>query len=319
MGTAVKVIIDCDPGNGVPGANVDDAIALTVALRAPEIDVRAVWTVFGNTTAQQGREAASRLFGQLRAGTPTLRQGCDTPLSGAREQWRDRLDAPGREPLVRQLWGAARGVSTRDASRAPDPLHPLVSDLRDAGAGVTLACLGPLTNIAQLVRSEPSALEGVDRICLMGGALKGEDLVDTNFAVDPDAADVVLRCGIPLTVVPLDVTRTTCLTVPEWNRMRTTAVRASMSVAGEVAGWLEPWLEYSRRTRPVDGMWLHDLVVVAMLLDPSVVQTQTTRVNLLRSPAGKLALDEAGVTVDLVQAVDNEALLRILARSLAIG
>ena len=60
-----KIIIDCDPGNGIPGANVDDAIALAYAVRQPAFDVRAIWTVFGNTSATEGRAAAEALLASL--------------------------------------------------------------------------------------------------------------------------------------------------------------------------------------------------------------------------------------------------------------
>lgn len=310
----MKLIIDCDPGNGVPGANVDDAVALVFALRHPELDLRAIWTVFGNTSAAEGFEAARRIVAQLRAELP-VRCGSDRPLSGDRDAWRRRLDSPSQDPAVYSLWGAGPAPVRYGASDADDPLPALERDLRAAGDGVVLACLGPLTNVARLVRAAPDALAGVERICLMGGTLGHGDLVDTNFAVDPLAAALVLHSGIPLTIVPLDVTRTTELS-RKWWRELVDAPGGPRDPLRDVAEWLEPWLEYSSRTRPVGGMWLHDLVAVATLAEPTIVASRRVRVDVADSPAGKLVRRADGVEVELVTEVDNEALLALLAVAL---
>lgn len=309
----MKLIIDCDPGNGVPGANVDDAVALVFALRHPELDVRAIWTVFGNTSAAEGFEAARRIVAQLRADLP-VRCGSDRPLSGDRDVWRRRLDSPSQDPAVYSLWGAGTAPVRYGATDA-DPLPALMRDLRAAGDGVVLACLGPLTDVARLVRAQPDALAGVERICLMGGTLGHGDLVDTNFAVDPLAAALVLHSGIPLTIVPLDVTRTTELSRQWWQELVDHAPDPQDPLR-DVAEWLEPWLEYSSRTRPVDGMWLHDLVAVATLAEPTIVASRKVRVDVADSPAGKLIRRADGVEVELVTKVSNEALLALWADAL---
>lgn len=300
----MKLIIDCDPGNGIPGANVDDAIALAYAVRQPAFDLRAIWTVFGNTSATEGQVAAETLLASLGADLP-VRRGAEEPLDGRASHWRSILDAPSQDPAVYRLWGS--GAPRRDgaATSGEDPLPALIADLADAGEGVVLACLGPLTNVARLVREAPEALAGVREIHLMGGCLGAGDLVDTNFAVDPEAARVVLGSGVPLTIVPLDVTRTTELSPARWQAIRD----LGHPELDSVAAWLEPWLAHSDRTRPVDGMWLHDLVVLAELAEPGLVTRKKARVAVLDDPDGKLTLDRDGVPVDLVTAVDNDALI----------
>lgn len=310
----MKLIIDCDPGNGIPGANVDDAIALTVALRAPELRVSAIWSVFGNTSAAEGEAAARRLLDELGCDGPVVHRGFDVPTHGDRTTWRDRLDAPRHDPAVYPLWGANRPLPSPLPADAELPA--LVDDLATAGEGVTLACLGPLTNVAELLAEAPEALAGVERICLMGGAFGFDDLVDTNFAVDPPAAAAVLAAGLPLSIVPLDVTRTTELSERRWRGLLDSLPEHRRAAGQAVDRWLAPWLAHSSRTRPVDGMWLHDLVVIAMLIDPAVVTRRTERVSLASSPAGKLRHDPTGVPVDLITAVDNDRLLAILADAL---
>ena len=107
-----RIIIDCDPGNGIPGANVDDALALLYAAHHPDLDVAAVWTVFGNTSASEGGDAARALLAAEGVEVDIV-EGSDTPLSGDRQAWRARLDAPSQDPDVVALWGA-RTVSRRD-------------------------------------------------------------------------------------------------------------------------------------------------------------------------------------------------------------
>lgn len=305
----MKLIIDCDPGTGIPGANVDDGIALLFALSRPDFDVRAIWTVFGNTSAAEGAAAARELLGRLGSDVP-VRLGSDEPLSGRRAHWRSVLDTPSQDPEVYRLWGAQQPPQ-RDRTRTPglDPVPRLAEDLRETGAGVTLACLGPLTNVARLVRQAPAALAGVRAVHVMGGCLGTGELVDTNFAVDPEAARIVLRAGLPVTIVPLDVTRTTELSRVRWRQLRRELAHSPLVAA--VAAWLEPWLNYSARTRPVNGMWLHDLVVLAALAEPTIVTREPATVAVSKQPDGKLVRDPRGTRVDLITSVDNDALITL--------
>lgn len=312
----MKIIIDCDPGNGIPGANVDDAVAVVFALTHPAIEVQGIWTVFGNTAADEGYSAAQRLLTDLGLGEPDVRCGANAPLSGSSRVWRQRLDGPSGVPEVYSRWGATTAperdfTPPEDRSADARTLELLRADLLAAGAGITLACLGPLTNIARLLTETPEALSGVDRICLMGGHLAPAEGVDTNFAVDPAAAAIVLHSGIPLTVVPLDVTRTTELTMDRWQQLKKNG-RIPDRVA-TIGKWIEPWLDYSSATRPVNGMWLHDLVVPAALAAPSLVCRERAIVDVAGSPAGKLIHDNSGVEVDLITAVDNSALIQLWA------
>ena len=87
---SLPIIIDCDPGNGIPGANVDDALALLYALRHPELDCRAMWTVFGNTPSETGAKCAheivdcAALIGQA---PPHIQQGSTRPLLASTQRW----------------------------------------------------------------------------------------------------------------------------------------------------------------------------------------------------------------------------------------
>ncbi|WP_161522303.1 nucleoside hydrolase [Bifidobacterium xylocopae] len=328
-----RLIIDCDPGNGVPGANVDDAIALSYAAKCPELDLVSIWTVFGNTCSDQGWSSARRLLESLQESTIMVRRGADEPSCGGREHWiRNRRQAA-NDPQAPGQWRRNDPTRPKDASTGSTPAtalapappissaHDLAQDLLATDKPTTVAAIGPLTNLSAVISKEPEAARRIGRIYVMGGALGFGDLVDTNFAVDPQAARTVLESGIPLTLVPLDVTRTTHLSQERWELLLGRADRTEAPWASDIDAWLAPWLHYSRRTRPVDGMWLHDLVAVAAASQPSLVRSETAEIAI--APNGKLhraddstlpAGSSQAVSVDLVTAVDNEALIDSWAR-----
>ena len=317
----MKVIIDCDPGNGVPGANVDDTLALTYALRCPDLDVRAIWTVFGNTSAPEGARAARALLDAIDRTDVPVRQGSDSPLTADvhpehRKLWRSKLDGPSQDPAVFPLWGSPSAPTRIDEGDAVPHLDQLEQDLLEAGQGVVLICIGPLTNLARLLASHSPAVDAIGAVYVMGGAIADPALVDTNFAVDPLAAKAVIESGIPLTVVPLDVTRTTELTPAAWHEIVSAAGNGDTGAA-TLDSWVAPWLAYSQDTRPVNGMWLHDLVAVLALIHPESVTVETAKVRVSGSPAGKLLLDDRGRPVTLVTSVDNSALVTQLATAVA--
>ncbi|MCD4548886.1 nucleoside hydrolase [Schaalia sp. lx-260] len=316
----MNIVIDCDPGNGIPGANVDDALALAFALRSQAFHLKAIWTVFGNTSAAEGSRAAQQLLNDLDAPHTRIITGSPQPLSPGGAAWREKLDAPSMAYEVYSLWGATMaphrdGWGEQHLSSLPDTKNTstgdavaqLADNLMTFPTGVTLACLGPLTNIARLITEYPHVCDGIERIALMGGCLGMGQLVDTNFAVDPISARVVLESGMPLTIVPLDVTRTTELSLRRWEQICTEVTKDRARDCELISRWLKPWLAYSQATRPVDGMWIHDLVVLAQLADPSLVQREHAYVAVRED--GKLVRNDSATEVDLITAVDNERLI----------
>ena len=315
----MRGISDCDPGNGVPGANVDDAVALVYALNNPNLHVEAIWTVFGNTSAREGARAARKLLADLDVHDIRVREGWDAPISGARSAHRARLDAPSQDPDVYRLWGIAEPPRRESTQAEAEPLSDLVADLTAGGEDIVLICLGPLTNPARLLDAAPEAMSRVSHIYLMGGHLAEKGTVDTNFAVDPAAASRVLGSSIPLTIIPLDVTRTTELTETRWRQIVAATGGGVSEFVLSIRRWLEPWLAYSNSTRPVEGMWLHDLVAVAAAAEPELVTRESVALSILESPAGKLRFDPDGTTVDLITTVDGAALTAAWERSVTMA
>lgn len=197
LGSVAKplpIIIDCDPGH-------DDAMALAVALARPELKVLGVTAVAGNASLEKTYENLRRVLALLGASSM-------------------RVAAGAAVPLVRPLWVApyVHGDSGLDGADLPAPVgieHAagavdlIATLLRESAEPVTLVPLGPLTNIAILLRDHPELKSKIAHICWMGGAI-GEGNVtasaEFNSYVDPDAAAIVFAAGIPITMVCLDAT-----------------------------------------------------------------------------------------------------------------
>ena len=331
---SLPIIVDCDPGNGIPGANVDDALALLYALRHPELDCRAVWTVFGNTPSDTGALCAQEivdrtaLFGQT---PPHIQQGSTRPLLASTQRWDQQREEYASSPEGVSAWGDGRFVPVAgdgDSSIDEAVAEKLFRDVTDAASAavdssatpatsasqkVTIVAIGPLTNIARLLTAHPECSKLVGQIVLMGGCFGFEDLVDTNFAVDPEAAQIVFDSAIPLTIVPLDTTRTTHMSGVRWDRILKTC--ADKDVAEALRQWINPWLAFSQQTRPVDGMWVHDLVTLFALTNPELVTIEDAPCAV--SEAGKLRRCSDGRLVSVVTAVDNEGLLEALEQVIA--
>lgn len=327
---SLPIIIDCDPGNGIPGANVDDALALLYALRHPELDCRAVWTVFGNTPSDTGAKCAQEIVdcAEVTGQTPPhIQQGSTRPLQASTQRWDQQRKEYASGPEGVNAWGDGRLVPVAgdgDSSIDEAIAEKLFRDVTDAasvaaatstGQKVTIVAIGPLTNIARLLTAHPECSELVDQIVLMGGCFGFGDLVDTNFAVDPEAAQVVFGSAIPLTVVPLDTTRTTHMSEKCWGRMMKACEDKDLTKA--LRQWINPWLAFSQQTRPVDGMWVHDLVTLFALTNPELVTVEDAHCEV--NEAGKLMRRSDGRLLSVVTAVDNEGLLGALERVIAGG
>ncbi len=256
MPTPRKIIIDTDPGQ-------DDAVAILLALASPELEVLGLTCVAGNVPLALTQRNA-RVICEV-AGRPDIRvfAGCDAPLE-------------------RRLVTAehVHGKSGLDGIALPEPVMPLdpqhavdflIETLRREPAGsVTICPLGPLTNIATAFRQAPDIVARVAEIVLMGGGcFEGGNITpaaEFNIYVDPHAADIVFRAGVPLVVMPLDVTHK-ALTSREWVE----GMRALGTHAGRaVASWTDFFERFDTAKYGSQGAPLHDPCVIAYLLDPSL-------------------------------------------------
>ncbi|MCX0434840.1 pyrimidine-specific ribonucleoside hydrolase RihA [Aeromonas veronii] len=281
---ALPVILDCDPGH-------DDAIALILALASPELKVLAVTTSAGNQTPDKTLNNALRIL--------TLLGRDDIPVA---------VGAP--KPLARELIIAdnVHGESGLDGPKLPDPafapqamtgLELMAKCLRESPQPVTLVPTGPLTNIALLLAAHPELKPKIARIVLMGGAAGAGNwtpAAEFNIYVDPEAADMVFKSGIPITMCGLDVTHEAQVMDEDIERVRA----ITNPVAQCVAGLLDFFMIYHRDPKwGFAGAPLHDPCTIAWLLAPELFHGVECRVDIEtrgEHTVGMTVVDRYGLT-----------------------
>lgn len=250
----VKIILDTDIGT-----DIDDAVALTLCLHSPEIELLGVTATYGHMDV---RVAIIQKILEL-AGRPQVpvAAGCTTTLL------RDR-------PIY---WGGFEGRGFVDSSGAvlpPIDEHAVDFIARIASeqpGEVVLVPIGPLTNVAVTIIRHPDVVRNLKAIVLMGGACRvggnaaSLPVVEHNIASDPEAAKVVFESGIPLTVVPLDVTLKTWISREDVARLRA----ADRAHTNGLCDMFDVYLGVIGRDRTP----MHDPLAVAMLIDPSLCET----------------------------------------------
>lgn len=251
-----KIIIDTDPGQ-------DDAVAILLALASPELDVLGLTCVAGNVPLALTQRNA-RVVCEV-AGRPDMRvfAGCDRPLQR-------------RLVTAEHVHGKTGldGITLPDPAMALAPGHAvdfLIETLRHEAPGtVTLCPLGPLTNIATAFLKAPDIIPRVAGIVMMGGGcFEGGNITpaaEFNIYVDPEAADIVFTSGVPLVVMPLDVTHK-ALTSRGWvEGMRGLGTQ----VGRAVAGWTDFFERFDTAKYGSEGAPLHDPCVIAYLIEPAL-------------------------------------------------
>ena len=257
------VILDVDPGH-------DDAVALMMACGSPELDLLAVTTVAGNVTLEKTTRNALRVLSLIgHTGVPVA-AGASEPLY---RPLRTAEDIHGESGLD--------GPEIPEASFEPDGRGAvaLIADtLRDSPEPVTLVPVGPLTNIATLLREHPELKEKIAHVSLIGGSIglgNTTPAAEFNIFVDPEAAREVFDSGLPVTMSGLDVTHQAGAGPAERERLR-----AVGGIGVVVAGFLDFFAATYEGVFGFDAPPLHDPVAVAAVLDPSLLETRPMRVDV---------------------------------------
>lgn len=263
---ARKIIIDTDPGQ-------DDAVAILLALASDELELLGITCVAGNVplslTAKNARivcELADRSDIHVYA-------GCDAPM-------------------MRKLVTAehVHGKTGLDGITLPDPTMPLQDQhavdflietlMREPSGTVTLCPIGPLTNIATAMQRAPEIISRIEQIVLMGGAyFEVGNITPTaefNIYVDPEAAKIVFASGVPLVVMPLDVTHKALTT-----RARVETFRAMPGKVGPaVASWTNFFERFDKEKYGSEGAPLHDPCTIAYLIKPELFSGRDINVEI---------------------------------------
>ena len=307
-----RIIIDTDPGQ-------DDAVAILLALASPEeLDILGIVAVAGNVPLAHTERNARRIV-EL-AGRPEVPvyAGCI-------------------RPMVRNLVTAehVHGRTGLDGADLPDPTVPLQAEhgvdfivrmLREAEPGsITLCVLGPLTDIAMALVKAPEITAGIREIVLMGGAYfevgNITPAAEFNIYVDPEAADVVMKSGVPITMAPLDLTHTVLTTAERLHAFGALGNRTGAVVRG-LLGFSE---RFDLAKYGSNGAPLHDPNVIAWLLRPDLFKGKVINVSIeTMSPLtlGMTVADWWQITdrprnVNFLRQVDDHGFYRLLHERLA--
>jgi inosine-uridine nucleoside N-ribohydrolase len=261
----MKVILDTDPG-------IDDALAFILLRAMPEISLQAITTTHGNTTVQKCTENALKLVELLGMENIPVAEGAHEPLvktlSVAEETHGDTglghavLPAPKIKPV---------------ASNAAN----LIIDIVNANPGeITILCIGPVTNLALALLKEPSLRKKIKNVVSMAGTIhypgNATPSSEYNVFCDPEAFDILLRSGIDLTIVPLDVTYKCLFTKAHIERLKGAREDIRTFIDRATAFYMDFHLEY----QGIEGCAINDPLAAAILLKPELVTMRDYYVNI---------------------------------------
>ena len=272
-----RVIIDTDPG-------IDDALALLLALRSPELEVLAVTTVSGNVSVDVATRNVFTVLSLLPADRrPPVAKGASGPLQ---KQPTYAASVHGDDGLgdlhrCRDRSGRLRYVPLTVTPSQHGAVDEILYQIRFASEPCTVIALGPLTNIARAIERDRATMARLKRIVMMGGAVTGPGNItpaaEFNMFVDPHAARVVFDAGIPLTVVGLDVTRKVRLTRETVDN----EVAACQTMISQfLCDCTTDLFAFSEEREGEASFSLHDPLAVGVVIDPSLVVCESMHVDV---------------------------------------
>lgn len=306
--TRRRVVIDTDPG-------VDDAAAILLALADPGIEVVGITAVDGNVALAKTARNALRVC-ELAAVDVPVAAGAERPLIREQPRHSDETSVHGDDGLGRSL------PAEPDRDLVDAHAIDFIAGLAEQGP-LTIVGIAPLTNLALLLARHPRAAESIERFVIMGGArLEGNCSAAAEFNIwyDPEAASRVFSSGVPLTLLPLDITHQAVLTGAEFKEL---------SGTGEIGATLARMIAFYEGQHVIDygeGFSpMHDVLATLYLSHPEAmtfvsgqvtvdcgdsISRGATLVNTSLDPA---VVKNAEIGVDL----DREAFARVLIDSVA--
>lgn len=305
--TTHSIILDCDPGQ-------DDAVSLLLAMSSPDdLEILGITAVAGNVPLALTEKNARLMCDIGGRGDIPVYAGCS-------------------KPMVRDLITAERvhGKTGIDGVDISEPAHPLqeqhavdfiVDTLRSSDDNtITLVPSGPLTNIGTAFTKAPDVVEKVKEIVLMGGAMRESGncspSAEFNILVDPHAADIVFKCGRPITQIGLDASHQVLSTRERIDRIK----KINNAPARATAGMIDFFNRHDMAKYNFEGAPLHDPCTVAYLLSPEIFEGKICNVSIETESEltmGHTAVDFWHVTdrprnTNWIYAVDADAFYELL-------
>ena len=271
-----QVIIDTDPG-------IDDAIAILMALAYPGWELLGLTTVGGNVSAHQATRNALALLEYAQATSIPLARGSSRPLEGRFANAHHfhgptGLSHPLPLPETRPVPGGA--------------VNFMAQHLLRGISAVKIVALGPLTNIARLLRRFPAAAENISSLVVMGGAVGVPGNVtagaEFNFYCDPTAAAEVMASGIPITLIDLGASRQAVV-----NRAEGETVRSSHPLGWLAARLISNWFAQDPARQEFQ---FYDPLALAAAIQPQILQTRpvTLTIDTAQNPGACTVASEPG-------------------------
>ena len=306
----LPLVIDTDPG-------IDDAVAVLLALASPEVDLRLVTTVHGNVELERTTDNALRVL--------HLAGRADVPVAAGAA---GSLVHPQAERAGHVHGTAGLGGVQLPPSPAPVDPRPAVVALAEvllsSPTPVTVAAIGPLTNIALLLHVFPEAAARIGRLVVMGGsAARGGNVTaaaEFNVWADPEAAQVVFGSTLPTVMVGLDVTLPTVLGEQDIARFA-----AAGPIGAQAAAILQQYLAHARVAYGISGVVVHDALALTEAIAPGTLATARRDVVVdtgLGAGRGQTLVDRRTVSasptaVEVAEGVDSAAAVEFLVSRLA--
>jgi inosine-uridine nucleoside N-ribohydrolase len=269
----IKVIFDTD--FRIPPQ--DDGLALALAINSPELQILGVTTVAGNDTVQRATSDALRELEIAGRNDILVYRGANRPLVHSKP---DSLSTyPGRwwsdEAPAMPPGGFAKTQAQKESA-----VDFIIRTINANPGQITIIAIGPLTNIATALRQEPGLAQKIKRIAIMGGAIGALDggggnsmpNAEFNFWVDPEAAQDVIRSGIPISMTGLNVTRKTHFTKDWYDKI--------VAVDTPLTELIKERMDAGYAANPTRSGQMYDELTVASVIDPTLVKSKDMFVDV---------------------------------------
>lgn len=253
----MKIILDVDPG-------IDDAMAIALALKTEGVQLLGLTTVGGNLPLNKTTDNAAKILKLLGANCKVY---------------------PGMaDPLIRKLHTAEQihgptGLGYLDLPAAQEYIGNkhgvdfIIDEINNNPHEVTLIAVGPLTNVANVIKKDKSVIGKIKEIIIMGGAVyTGGNVTpaaEFNIYVDPESAEIVFNSGANITLVGLDVTLQALLTEEHIGILKEKGGKIGQAIGSMTDFYLERYKDHNK----LKGCALHDPLAVGVALDKSLVKT----------------------------------------------
>lgn len=295
------LFIDADPGMGIPCADIDDNLAILLAIFSKQLNLKFVSIVSGNVNAKKGASSLEMTLKHI-DNPPEYAIGSTTPLmrnfKSGRQFEKEKLKSQGIELSFSGLIEGATPQASRNG------ICRLISLIEEPPGNITLVALGPLTNFALLFSQREDLLEKVDKLVIMGGAYAVPGNVtpyaEFNIWQDPEAAKIVFDLDIKKVVVGLDVTEKVSLT-PELVRRK---IKNDTKLGNLIVHSVEGWVEFLNKTYGAQGFHPHDPIAVSYLLEPDIFETETIDLDIDLTRAKTICNDQNNGQTTLCKRID---------------